>query len=451
MHYKDKFVISAAREYLKAFTLTMHPDFSFAWHNRLICSKLMEVEAGNLKHLMINIAPRAGKSLLSSQLFPAWFLGRNPTKHVICATYGQELADDFGRKVRNMLREDAYKIIFPKSVLAEDSASIRKFSLKAGGSYYAVGAGGALSGKGASCLIIDDTLRNRADANSPTIRKNIIDWYKSTAYTRLEPNGSVIILNTRWHEDDLCGNLLANEPEKWEVINIPAINEEGNSYWPERWSLERLEEIKQSIGSYEWSALYQQSPAPAGGGLFQRHWFELVNAIPHDATRVRYWDRAATVATKGSDPDYTVGLKLAKDKHGVMYIEDIVRIRASSLEVQKAIVNTAIADGKSCKIGLEQDPGQAGKSEVEYLTRQLQGFIVSSHRVSKDKVTRAMPASAQAEAGNIKVLKAKWNQEFFDEVCVFPQGLHDDIVDSLSGSFDMLANHGLDYRKFARF
>lgn len=443
MNKYDLFVISAARQNFKAFAAAMVPDFMFSWHNRLICEKLMKVESGEIKRLMINLPPRSGKSLLSSQLFPSWFLGRNPDKRVICTTYGQDLADSFGRQVRNTLKDNKYQLIFPNTVMADDSSSIKKFATTKGGKYIAVGAQGALTGEGGDCIIIDDPLKNRVDANSIKIRTNLIDWYKSTLYTRLSPTGSIIILQTRWHQEDLSGYLLNSEAENWEIINVPAINENDESYWPDRWSVEKLYDIKRSIGSYEFSALYQQQPTPLDSGFFKTTWFEIVDAAPSKGEIVRAWDRAASVNVKGGDPDYTVGVKILKTKDNVFYILDMVRLRGSPLEVHNAIKNTALQDGPMCKIALEQDPGQAGKVDVDYLIRALSGFNVKAYPVRKDKVTRAASFAAQCEAGNVKMVKGPWNHIMLDELSVFPFGKHDDIIDALSCSFNALTQKNL--------
>jgi len=176
---------------------------------------------------------------------------------------------------------------------------------------------------------------------------------------------------------------------------------------------------------------------PTAGMFFQKSAFEVIGVLPKGLTFTRYWDRAATKKTESNDPDYTVGLKLGKDSNGVFYIADMVRIQESPLGVQKAIQNTASQDGLVCKIGLEQDPGQAGVQEVDLLLRLLAGYIAYPYRVTKDKITRASPVSAMAESGNIKILKAPWNDDLFRELENFPEGLHDDIVDALSGAFLM--------------
>ncbi len=177
---------------------------------------------------------------------------------------------------------------------------------------------------------------------------------------------------------------------------------------------------------------------PTAGAFFQRSYFQIINVLPRNLTFVRYWDRAATKKTETNDPDFTVGLLMAKDNNNIFYVADIVRLQESPLHVQNAIKNTAIYDGSNIRIGIEQDPGQAGVSEVDLLIRMLAGFSVKPEKVTKSKITRASPVSAQAEAGNIRVLKGKWNEDFFRELENFPEGGHDDIVDALSGAFLML-------------
>jgi predicted phage terminase large subunit-like protein len=185
---------------------------------------------------------------------------------------------------------------------------------------------------------------------------------------------------------------------------------------------------------------------PTAGIFFQRSYFEIVKAIPNTLTKVRYWDRAATRKTETNDPDYTVGIKLEKDKNNVLYVTDLVRLQDSPLGVQNAIKNTASQDGRSVRIGIEQDPGQAGVSEADYLVRMLQGHFVKAIKATKDKVTRSLPISSQAEAGNIKILQASWNEAFLRELENFPEGSHDDIVDALSGAFLMLTDSTYDLR-----
>jgi len=189
---------------------------------------------------------------------------------------------------------------------------------------------------------------------------------------------------------------------------------------------------------------------PSAGLYFQKGYFEIVDAIPKTVDRVRYWDRAATKKTETNDPDFTVGIKIEKDINNILYITDMVRIQDSPLGVQTVIKNTAIRDTVQVRIGVEEDPGQAGVSEADHLTRLLQGYNVRRNKVQKDKVTRASPVSAQAEAGNIKILRGKWNDDFFRELENFPEGKHDDIVDALSGAFLMINSNSYNLTALAR-
>lgn len=189
---------------------------------------------------------------------------------------------------------------------------------------------------------------------------------------------------------------------------------------------------------------------PSAGLYFQKGYFEIVDAVPKTIDRVRYWDRAATKKTETNDPDFTVGIKIEKDINNILYITDMIRIQDSPLGVQTVIKNTAIRDTVQVRIGVEEDPGQAGVSEADHLTRLLQGYNVRRNKVQKDKVTRASPVSAQAEAGNIKILRGKWNDDFFRELENFPEGKHDDIVDALSGAFLMINSNSYNLTALAR-
>ena len=294
---------------LIAYAAYQWPGYRDAAHHRLIARKLEAVERGEIKRLMIFMPPRHGKSMLASEFFPAWYLGRNPDHYVIASTYAQDLADDFGRKVKGQIADPTFQAIFPGVKLSEDSQSVKRFHLNGGievgtaqrGAYYAVGAGGALTGRGAHLLLIDDPVKNREEADSETVRRRLKDWYKSTAYTRLMPGARIVVIQTRWHEDDLAGWLLSESThEQWDVLSLKAIDA-NRALWPEQYPIEDLERIRASIGPREWSALYQQEPSSEEGTYFQRAWFKEWKTRPE----LHYYGASDYAVTEG-DGDWTV-------------------------------------------------------------------------------------------------------------------------------------------------
>lgn len=434
-----------ARSDVLAFTQYTFPNYQVGDHHRKLAEALEAVERGDIRRLMVEMPPRSGKSELVSKRFPAWYIGRNPTKQLIAASYGANLAANFGRHVRNIVSSRQFGNVFPEVSLAPDSKAKDEWNTNKGGVYVAVGVSGAATGRGANCLIIDDPLKDRADADSEVIRENVWDWYTSTAYTRLMPGGSIILTMTRWHQDDLAGRLLMEEQagaDKWHRISMPAINEAGEALWPDAYPIERLREIERAIGPRDWSALYQQSPTNAEGTLFKVAQIETLDAAPAGNNIVRAWDLAATKQTGSRDPDYTAGVKLMRTQEGRFVVLDVVRLRGGPDEVEQAIVNTAQQDGRAVRVGLPQDPGQAGKQQILYLTRKLAGHRVESSPETGSKDTRAMPVTSQVNVGNFAVVRAPWNRAFLDELAAFPSGAKDDQVDALSRAFSMVGLNG---------
>ena len=276
-------LLALARIDFACYCVAMFLQFLRAPHVERIIEKLEAVERGDILRLMIFLPPRHGKSLVSSTNFPAWYLGRHPDHHVIFASYGQGLSDDFGRSVRNLLADPLHQAIFQDCRLSDDSMAAHRFSTTQGGAYFAVGRGGPITGRGAHLLIIDDPLKDYEEACSETIRRSLHEWFRSVAYTRLMPGGRIVLIQTRWHEDDLAGRLLREQKggERWEVLSMPAIAEtddafrkEGEPLWPEKYSLPRLEQIRAAIGSGAWASLYQQRPSAATGAVFKRDWWQ---------------------------------------------------------------------------------------------------------------------------------------------------------------------------------
>jgi hypothetical protein len=266
-----------ARDDFASYCAALYPRFELPPHLRTLVNTLERVERGELDRVIVCMPPRHGKSLTTSQMFSSYYLGRNPSKSIIASGRGQELASDFGRRVRNLVSDPLHRRIFPGSVLVDGSAAVHRFGLTAGGNYYAVGAGGPLTGRGADLLLIDDPIKSAEDANSAGYRQSLRQWYEQVAYTRLEPNGAIVLITTRWHEADLAGWLLKEHAsEGWKVVSMPALAEEnegwrdeGDALWPERFPVETLARIREAIGSAAWQALYQQRPVSAQGNIFR--------------------------------------------------------------------------------------------------------------------------------------------------------------------------------------
>lgn len=401
---------------------------------------LAQMDAGALHKLMIFMPPRHGKSEMVTIRYPVWCIEQDPAKRVIIGAYNQPLAERFSRRAR--------KVAATRMALSEDRNTAGDWETLAGGGVRAAGVGSGVTGMGANLIIIDDPVKSREEANSETYRERVWEWYTDDLYTRREPDASMLLIQTRWHEDDLAGRILASEDgPNWTVVSLPAEAEAndplgravGAALCRERYDEAALASIRLVLGSWSYAALYQQRPMPAEGGLFKRHWFETVSAVPFEGERVRYWDRAATE----SGGDYTAGVLMAK-VGGLFYVEDVVRGQWSSGERDRIIVSTAERDAerygkaKVRNVG-EQEPGSSGKDVSAAFVRMLAGYIVSAEPATGSKESRADPLASQAEAGNVKVLRAPWNAAWFDEVCAFPMGRNDDQVDASSGAFNRLA------------
>ena len=434
----DALAATAARESLLAYAIGMIPTYECPPHLELLASKLEKVVAGEIKRLMVFMPPRHGKSNLSSEIFPAWYLGHKPKHQVMFTTYGQDLADGFGRKVRNAVGDPRHVRAFPESILAEDSKSAQRFNTSAGGVYYAVGAGGAVTGRGADLLLIDDPLKNREEADSRLMRDKLWDWYASTAYTRLMPGGAVVLIQTRWHEDDLAGRLLNGE-EQWEVVNLPAIAEpgdalgrrEGEALWPAKYDAQALERIRTTIGEREFTALYQQRPSPLDGALFRRDWIQRRKA-PGSGVRIAMGVDLA-LSTKTS-ADYTAIVVMARDEFGKLYVLDAVRERVDFPGALRLI--RLVADKWNPKaIAIEQVAYQA--VVVQELLRSTT-LPIKGVTPDRDKVTRAQPLALRYEQG--LVFHEQLPSWFEDELLAFPQGVHDDAVDAAVYAYQAVMN-----------
>ena len=433
--------LALAHEDLACYAVALWPQFELARHHELIVSRLEAVERGEISRLMIFLPPRHGKSLLASTIFPAWFLGRNPERQLIFATYGQELSDDFGRHVRNLIADHVHRAIFPGCSLSEDSSAAHRFNTVRGGAYFAVGRGGPITGRGAHLLIIDDPLKDYAEANSEIVRRALYDWYSAVAYTRLAPNGAIVLIQTRWHEDDLAGRLLANNfGDDWEVLSLPAIAEhdesfrrEGEALWPRRFGLVELEKIRSAVGGRAWASLYQQRPAAAEGAIFKRDWWQFYPPPLTVALNriVQSWD---TAFKRGTENDFSVCTTWGVAENG-FYLLHLWRRRVEFPELKRVLASLAEQWKPNAILIEDKASGQSLIQELKLST----ALPIIPVRVDSDKETRAQAVTPLMEAGKIFLPEsAPWVSDFIEEMACFPNGNHDDVVDATTQALNFL-------------
>ncbi|MDD0824648.1 phage terminase large subunit [Mannheimia sp. AT1] len=419
-----------------------------ALHHELICMALMRVFRGESKRLIINIPPRYSKTEIAIVNFVAWCFGQVPDCEFIHASYSSTLAVNNSSNIRSLIQHEAYQEIFPNVSL--DSEAKNHWTTSQGGVFYATGAGGTITGFGAGkqragfggAILIDDP--HKADeARSEVMRQNVIDWFQNTVESRKNDpkNTPIIVIMQRLHENDLAGWLLnGGNGEEWELLCLPAIQKDGSALWPEKHSIEQLRQMEQAA-PYMFAGQYMQRPAPLEGGVFKPSQMPIIETLPVGKIKwVRGWDLGATV---GGDP--TAGVKLGKCEDGSLIIADIAHGDLGPDERDNMIRNTASLDGKSVRISLPQDPGQAGKTQALYLTRMLQGYSVKTSPESGDKLTRAEPFASQVNVGNVKMLKGAWNEGLINEMRLFPNGNHDDRIDACSRAYADLLAKGSSY------
>ncbi len=408
-------------------------------HHRYIIDELEAVSTGATDRLMLFLPPGSAKSTYASLLFPPWYLAANPAHHVIAASHTASLSQHFGRGVRALVAEHAPRLGY---VLDPTSRAAHRFAISTGGTYYATSVRGPVTGRRADLLLIDDPIKSILEADSPQFRDRLWDWYRSDLLTRLRPGGRIVLVMTRWHPDDLGGRLLAGS-ERWRILRLPALAEandplgrsEGEPLWPKWENADALHRKRLALGDRAFAALYQQSPTAPGGRLFRPNRIRLTDD-QEEGLSVRAWDLAAS--TRGN-PDWTVGLRLVQTLNG-FHVADIVRLQGDPHQVEAAILRTAERDGRAVPISLPQDPGQAGRHQVAWLTARLAGHRVVATTETGPKETRASPVASQVNAGNLTLARASWNSAFLEELQDFPAGSKDDQVDALSRAFAYLTS-----------
>lgn len=374
---------------------------------------------------MIFMPPRHGKSELASKRFPAWCLGRNPKRQIIAASYNSDLANDFGRNVRNIVAEPEFGQVFPGIGLAADSQAANRMNTNHGGAYVAAGVGTAVTGRGANIALIDDPFKDREEADSERRRELVWDWYRSTLYTRLMPGGAVVLIQTRWHEDDLAGRLLEQDAGQWDVLELPAINDAGEALWPAWYPVDTLQRIKATVGPREWSALYQQKPQPDEGTFFKREWF---NEPSKTDGNFRYYGSSDYAVTDGGG-DFTVhriwGIAPNGDLHRIAGWRGQT---ASDVWIERKL--DLIRDYKP--LAWFGEGGVIQKAVEPMLKRRMRERNIHCRLEwlpsVADKPTRARSFQAMAATGRVHFEPGADLSEFL----VFPAGKHDDEVDTAS-------------------
>lgn len=399
--------------------------------------------------LIISVTVRAGKSTLGSRWTPPWFLGRYPDKRVILACHEVGLAAEHAGAARDHLTEWGPPV-FGVNVDPTSTARHRWGIAGRQGGMLAMGVGGSPIGRGADLLIIDDPIKSWEAAQSAEQRHKVTEvWWQGTMATRLEPGASVIVICSRWHEDDLSGFLMREYPGEWTELRIPALCDDpdndplgrdaGESFWPERWPVPLLERRQQATTGKVWLAQYQGRPTKASGDQFPVDKLQPVDADQLDRDAIdwcRGWDLAAT---EGAG-DWTVGALVGRYRSdGRWVIADVVRGQWSENKVRDKLLATTQADGHGVLVEIPQDPGQAGKGQAQQLVAMLSGYLAEYRPQTGSKEVRAAGLSAQVQAGNVDVVRGLWNRELRDELEVFPNGLHDDQVDAAAVAFNRLA------------
>lgn len=421
-----------ARRSLISFTEYTKADFRPAQHHRWIADALEKVERGEIKRLMLFLPPRHGKSELASRRFPAWYLGRNPDKQLITATYSTEFAEDFGRDVREVVRNEDYKNVFG-TTLAADSTSRGRWRTEAGGVYFAVGVGGPITGRGAHLALIDDPVKNRQDAESETIRESIWHWYTSTLRTRMMPGGAIVLICTRWHEDDLAGRLLKAQDEggeKWEIISLQALREEDGqeqALWPAWYPVEELRKIRGAIGPRDWLSLYQQTPTSDEGTFFKREWFKPYKERPEQLSIYMTGDFAVTA----DDGDFTEIAVWGIDRDQNIYALDWWSGQATTdVWIDELLRMVRLYEPQ----WFVAESGVIRRAVEPWLKKQMLETKTYTAcewlPTSGDKPSMARSFQAMASTGKVHIPLTVWGQQLIDQLMKFPAGTHDDKVDA---------------------
>ena len=463
-----------ARRHLLAFILRNEPNYMAGWVHKVICEELMQfsqdVVDGKAPRLMLTMPPRHGKSMIASQYFPAWHMGNHPSHEFINTSYAQSLQMDFSRKVQELVRSQDYRLLFDGLRITKNNEAVERWGLsdkdgeRTGGGLLAAGVGGPITGRGAHILLVDDPVKNREEADSQTIREQAKGWYSSTAYTRLAPGGGVLIIQTRWHDDDLAGWLLnemaeaekelrdtgvyPEEADRWRVIDFPAIATEDEKYRKkgealhnERYPIGALKKIKRTLAPRDWAALYQQNPQVEEGAYFEKKMVRYYESNPP-----KYMDiycAGDLAIAKNEQADFSVFLVAGVDEHENIYMLDEFRGRWNAEEIVDVMFKIHKI-WKPRRFGLEK--GHISQTMDSFLQRRIRDaklyeLIIEELKPGKrDKELRARPIQGLMAHGKVLWPQgALWVPDYINELLRFPNGVKDDRVDAAAWMGQMLA------------
>jgi predicted phage terminase large subunit-like protein len=432
-----------AKNDFMAYVKYVWPNFINGRHHEKMARAFEKVANGEVKRLIINMPPRHTKSEFASYLLPSWFLGRFPDKKIIQTSHTAELAVGFGRKVRNLVDSDRYKDIFPQVALQADSKAAGRWATNYAGEYFAIGVGGAVTGKGADLLIIDDPHSEQeatlAETNAEVYDKTY-EWYTSGPRQRLQPGGAIVVVMTRWSKKDLTGQVLKaaaqRSGEEWEVIEFPAILPSGKALWPEFWSISELEALRQELPNGKWMAQYQQEPTSDVSAIVKREWWQVweQDHPPFCSYTIQSWD---TAFLKSERADYsactTWGVFEHPDDTGKMQ-SNIILLNAFKKRMEfPELKEAAFEEFKYWKPDSIIIEAKAAGSPLIFELRAM-GIPVQEFTPSKgnDKIARLNAVADMFASGRVWVPNTHWAEELVEEVASFPSGEHDDLVDSMT-------------------
>jgi len=432
--------VERSKESFLYFVTQMWPIFISGAHHKVMADAFERVARGELKRLIVNMPPRHTKSEFASFLLPAWFLGKYPEKKIIQTAHTAELATGFGRKVRNLVSSEQYQKVF-STKLSSDSKAAGRWNTHVGGDYFAIGVGGAVTGKGADLLIIDDPhSEQEAKQGNPAVFDNVYEWYTSGPRQRLQPGGAIIIVMTRWSKRDLTGQILKNSGkdgvDQWEIIDFPAIMPNGNPLWPGFWSKTALEALKSELPVSKWEAQYQQNPTSEEGAIVKReHWRIWEEKRPPECDYIiQSWD---TAFEKNNRADYsactTWGVFQHPNKAGDLkpniILLDALKERMEFPELKRRALDL-YKEFEPDTLIIEK---RAAGAPLIYEMRKM-GIPIAEYTPGKgnDKISRVNAVSALFESGMVWCPDTRWAEEVMDEMASFPNGDHDDLVDSSS-------------------